>query len=874
MKINRILTTTVLLAMSVAAAMAETLTPGQALSRFMGDTDARSRAAVAAEEPRLMHTMTTNDGEASLYIFERADRQGMMILSADDLAYPLLGILDEGDFDPDNMPPSMKWWLDEYSRQIEYARSLTVNPKIAAAAVSRAMSQRAGRESIAPMLKTRWDQGEPYNNRCPLLQTQRTWTGCVATSMAQVMKYFNYPEKGKGNLSYTCGTLEKKLTLNLNLKKFDWDNMLETYTAGNYNETQATAVAYLMQACGYSVKMEYGLDSSGALAMNVRNAMVKYFGYDGNSYYALRDLYSTTEWNQLMYDNLKNVGPVIYGGGSNLGGGHSFVCDGYDSESGLFHFNWGWTGMSNGYFSLDALNPSALGTGGGAGGGYNFTQDGVFGMCPPTGQPVVERPNQLTMQGSLVAEIDKATEEIVFDLDMQQDAMWVNYNPASMTFNVYAKVEAQGAQSVPRYYKISNRNCVVDPGYGIMPHHVDSLGVDHGINPRLKLSLLRNDLADGNYKVTIVTAETTATSGPYLDILCPHGYYDYVNVVKSGSNIQVSDIPAPSLDVVSAKFTTSVNPNALNKISVEMKNNSTVELSTGMAPMVVYQGTPLYLGESVFLTVQPGETVVKEWTTSLYTMVQNYSGPSQETKMDLFIFDERSYLFYDFTTPVMIQRASSPDVTIEDPKVINATRVEDDDLKNVPTTYYINDPYDIKVSTRLKLNSGEFNYRFTSCLCKLDEVTGQAAIMAVGSFDLFYSSRLSKTVKTELSYSSMIPGETYLILSAYEAPQGYIPLDSSAFCYVKLETAGVEDITADADNIHVDFDRSAAVLGISSMAGIETVEVYTAGGQLVAHDKSSGNETLTLDMSGVPTGVLIVKAVDTLGNVKTVKVVR
>lgn len=876
--IKRILTAVTLLPLSTAALFAGILTPGQALERFWNDSNARSRSGMGLERPQLMHTFNAADGEAAMYLFNCPDQDRMVILSADDVAYPMLGYLDDGDFDPLDIPANMKWWLEEYGRQIEYARSRTADPTSLAIAAARSRAQQEGRHSIAPLLKTRWDQGEPYNNRCPLAGTVRTWTGCVATSMAQVMKYFNYPEKGKGTISYTCESLQKKFQLNLALKKFDWDNMLDTYTAGNYNDTQAQAVAYLMQACGYSVKMEYGLDSSGALAMNVRKAMVKYFGYDANSRYVLRDMYSTTDWNRLMYENLENIGPVIYGGGSNLGGGHSFICDGYDSETGFFHFNWGWTGMSNGYFSLDALNPAILGSGGGAGGGYNFTQDALFGLRPSTGDDVIEQPVKLTMQGSLVASIEVDTDEINLDIDMQSDGMWVNYNPEPVGVKFYAKIVREDAadDAGAKFYELSDRSFKIDPGYGILPHSVDpETGIDYGMNPRVKLSLLRRDLDDGSYRLTVVTADSLSVSGPYLDILCPHGYYDYVRVRKTGDIITVTDIPAPSLDIISAQFTTTVNSISLCKFKVKVTNNSDIELSTGLAPLIAYQGKGVFLGESVFVTVYPGETVEREWTTPLYVLVNNYSGPATETKMDLLVFDERSYLFYDFSSSVMMQPAAMPDVSLENPKVTNAVRADNPSGLNAVPTYYINDPYDIKVSTRIKVNSGEFNHRFTSSLCLLDQTSGSYELLAVGSVDVFYkTSRLTKTIKTELSYPSMIPGEKYLIMSACDTPSGYVLLSGTERCYVCLESAGIENVTAGDGKLHVDYDRQCASLVVSSLAGVQQIDIYNVGGSLVKTLKGNDEGMVTVDLVDAPHGILIVKAADSLGNVRTTRIAR
>ena len=136
--------------------------------------------------------------------------------------------------------------------------------------------------AIAPMIKTKWDQVEPYYNQCPMVGTNRTYTGCVATAMAQVLKYWNYPEVGTGSISYECEDISKRLSMNFALRKFDWENMSDTYVPGQYTETEADAVAYLMKACGYAVKMNYNTESSGALAMNIASGLKKYLGYDQN----------------------------------------------------------------------------------------------------------------------------------------------------------------------------------------------------------------------------------------------------------------------------------------------------------------------------------------------------------------------------------------------------------------------------------------------------------------------------------------------------------------------------------------------------------------------------------------------------------------
>ena len=842
---------------------ANPITPEQALARI-SNGQAKIKAA-GAPRPTLRHIETTSDGASAAYVFATDGEAGFMILSADDMAYPLLGYTDEGTFDINNIPPAMEWLLGEYSRQIEYARE-NIGDEAKSRLTAQALNAdaRQGKTSINPLIKTHWDQNEPYNNSCPLYGVTRSYTGCVATSMAQVLNYWKYPEKGTGTISYDCESLQKKLSLNLSLKSFDWDNMRDIYITGQYNDVEAAAVAYLMKACGYAVHMQYGTDSSGALAMDVRQALCKYFGYDGNMKYTLRDYYTTTEWNEMMYDNIKNVGPVIYGGGSLLGGGHSFICDGYDSETGLFHFNWGWTGMSNGYYSLDALNPDALGTGGGSGGGYNFTQDAVFGIQPPTGEEIVARVNKLTMQGSLVADI--VNDGIEFDLDMQNGAMWVNYNPETMYVEVGASFVSQtSADKTPVYFSVSNKRYSVTPGYGFSAHSIVN-GVDYGLMPRIELSTLRSQLADGTYKVTFVSRDNETANSPWIDMLCPYGYYDYVIVEKNGNNITVQDIPAPSLDILSGAITTTLMPYNLVKVVAEIKNPSAFELSTGLAPALVLDGSMYYLGESVFVTVPAHGKVTKEWITSFTPMNETMMAPAAPMDFSLLFFDERSYLFYDFIGTATMHPQTNPGVSLySTPTVTNASRTN---VSRLSTTYYISDPSEINISTEFLISNDDFAYELMACICQPED--DMIAICAIGGDKVFATASAEpRKVDCTINYASMQPGELYYLYSAVYAG-GYVLIPGTQNVFIILETTGVENVSTAPTDIKVDYDSSTRTIKASSAAGISTIEAYSLNGSLI----NSCTDCGSLSLEDATSSLIIVRATDSYGNTETVKIAR
>ncbi len=350
-------------------ANAATLTPDQALARLGNDGPVRV-ASAGSLSLALTETFAGTTTPA-VYVFN-SENGGYVVVSADDRAVPMLGYSDEGAIDPQNMAPALKYWLGEYARQIANASPVAEGEEYA--------PSKANRAPIAPMTKTKWDQDKPYNNECPKMtrfSTVRCYTGCVATAMAQVMKYHNYPDQGQGSHEYHWEKGNQDLSIDFSAITFDWNNMRDTYS-GSTTEAQKTAVAVLMKACGYAVDMNYGTDASGAFSNDVPFALYDYFNYSKGLSYCNRNYYTIAEWDELLYSNL-GYGPVYYSGQSN-DGGHAFVCDGY--KNGLYHFNWGWSGMSDGYYRLLALDPEEQGIGGSTS-GFNFSQAITAGFRPP-----------------------------------------------------------------------------------------------------------------------------------------------------------------------------------------------------------------------------------------------------------------------------------------------------------------------------------------------------------------------------------------------------------------------------------------------------------------------------------------------------------
>lgn len=229
---------------------------------------------------------------------------------------------------------------------------------------------------------------------CPKYDdTNLSATGCVATAMAQVMMYWKYPNELKADINeYKTSTHELTVAGETKGQKYDWDNMLPSYYKGNYNQTQADAVAKLMLHCGKAVEMDYG-EESGAIVTPGR--LAKYFGYDSDLMLDLsRTCFTLAEWTAIIDKELQAKRPILYSG-LTTEGGHQFVCDGSDGN-GLYHINWGWGGYQDGYFDITILNPGQGGIGAGnVTDGYNRGCDMIIGIQPDNGkvdEPLAEIP--------------------------------------------------------------------------------------------------------------------------------------------------------------------------------------------------------------------------------------------------------------------------------------------------------------------------------------------------------------------------------------------------------------------------------------------------------------------------------------------------
>ena len=675
------------------------LTPEEALQRATASKSNALKVRAAAD-----YTLRYSLAD-EIYVFGNQGRsESFIIVSADDCAEPLLGYAD-GSFDAGSMPPAMKWWLDQYACQIEAARTQGMLKAV----------ERPQRQPVEPMVKTKWNQNSPFNLMCPVINGGRSMTGCVATAMAQVAKFHQWPEKGVGSHEYYYNG--SWISLDFSKISYDWANMLDSYE-GTTSERQNIAVAQLMYACGVSTDMQYSPIESGTADVFVASALVDYFNYDKNIRYAERDYFGMLEWEEFIYNQLKDYGPVQYSGSSSSGG-HSFVCDGY-SDDGFFHINWGWGGMSDGFFRLSALDPAIQGIGG-ASSGFNFDQAVIANIRKPRANSQMYL-NLMMDQGFHVQPL-KSTGTRPGD-NLQMDRRIINYSIGTAYGSLGFKFTNRETNEV-KYSTVNAR------------FNLPTLTPLQGYTANIP-----STLRTGEYEVTPVMCGDDGVWAPVPVKLSTN--QKMIMTIKNGLCTFAED-NGGTVTVSDMELHTPVYLGNLFRLTATVSNPGTTEFVGQLVPTLASGRSPIAKSDPIPVDLLPGEStelnitgIFNHFSSSALPPAGNYT----------------LYMVKEATNEIV-----SEGMQVELHAVPENTSITTDDFTIVGGTTAVN-PSNITFSFKITCQEGYFGRNLTICI--FPYTSGQVTSIAFYSTpDIFLGAGQSQTVTAGGVFGAAEAGKKY-----------------------------------------------------------------------------------------------------------------
>lgn len=310
------------------------------------------KAAPAKGKVRALATLKSADNYTVM-----GYQDGGFVVVANDDRYEAVVAYSDSKFAESN--PAFEWFLGAANTAMANGTARSTQARKMPSGV---------KTKVDYLLTTTWDQEAPYWNKCPLESSGRnTCTGCVATAMAQIMNFYEYPKKATGTGKYYNESTEQYGTVTFGTE-YQWDQMLDSYASNRGTTAQKNAVATLMFHCGAAAQMSYSYDGSGAWTTDAYTGITKNFGYAAQ-YHGYKDSYASgeteypnydyTKWDNAIYKEISDGHPVLYAAASyyygyDYGFFHAFVLDGYDAQ-GNVHVNWGYGGTANGYVNLQTL---------------------------------------------------------------------------------------------------------------------------------------------------------------------------------------------------------------------------------------------------------------------------------------------------------------------------------------------------------------------------------------------------------------------------------------------------------------------------------------------------------------------------------------
>lgn len=726
------------------------LSPEQALSRIqpVGERSVKSIGNSLSAKPVMALKAPGNDSFTSLYVFENGGH-GYVVVSADDCAVPLLGYSDSESFDEKQMSPQLRWWLDFYAAEIEQASRGAMQ-----ASTYSTGSVRPDRAAIEPLVATRWDQSAPYNDDCPMYEGSRSVTGCVATAMAQTMKYHNWPKTGKGENSYSWNN--STLSLDFSTITFDWDNMADTYSSSS-TAAQNKAVAELMYACGVSVNMDYTSSESGAASVYIAPALYNYFGYSPAMVQPQRAFYGEMDWENIVYDQLAQGMPVLYGGQSNEGG-HQFVCDGYSSD-GYFHFNWGWSGTSDGYYLLSALDPLTQGIGGSTT-GFNYDQSIVINVQPAEKSTVTATP-LFYCYGNFESQSSSAT--------LGQKVEFIS-SQAFYNFGCKTEEGTFGLKIVA-----SDGTVTYAEGSSVSVEALSGIEGFYVTIPRT--------LSVGTY--TVSPAFKAAGSDSWSDILAPLSGTRSLTMTVAQNRATFSKGVSPELNVTDFTLGSEIYLGTNFKASFTIGNTGTNEYY-GQLMMGLLDSNGNLVDETssaVAVDVMPGSSSPVSFIGTFPAQVENQNGQTEDVSAGQY-----TLVVFDYLTEAVVYEYPSQ-VNVGEAPSNTSLQVAYFGLVNGSDT--VTDAANVKFTGTVTCTNGYYANQLKVAIFP----EGATSTSIEGSTDfIFISEGQSDTFSTTIDLTGNAPGEYIAVV--YDADNNQL---SEPVYFEISEEAGIEDAALGGD---------------------------------------------------------------------------
>ena len=504
---------------------------------------------------------------------------GFVLISAEDNSIPVLAYSSDSSCNINSYPPAFLEWVENYAVQIRQIRDeKTVIPENAQLWQSLFRGNLPANfrqdRAVRPLIVTNWDQGWPYNELCPADPNGpggHVYAGCVATAMGMVMKYWSHPTTGVGSHSYYCPGYGYQ-SANFGATTYLWDEM------PNSISTSCIPIATLLYHCGVAVNMGYSVDGSGAQSNDAANALVNYFRYP-NAVLQNKMGMSDTQWNNLLQTQLDNGCPMYYSG-SGSGGGHAFVIDGYQTP-GYYHFNFGWSGSSNGYYYINNINP----------GGYDFNSwNSVIANSIPQNYNINQVRINMNAFGATVGtnfNLTVSTFPVLgswnvnhFEFTLIYDSDNITFNGASIANGIASDGNLSVSETEPGYLQVSwngNSNIIGSGDLITFSFHpldtgqylFDMVGMTYNNTPITTTSFIMVDVVP---PVTNLT-ESTITM---LNVM--HLAYNQIGTTEIRTTYLL-----PSWNVTHYQFDLNYDPSKLQFMGIDTAGT----ISAGCEPSVV-----------------------------------------------------------------------------------------------------------------------------------------------------------------------------------------------------------------------------------------------------------------------------------------------